>query len=42
MGEKGWKFSTPEEIPGAIPDNVNHAQYLRELYFKADPNYDGR
>lgn len=36
------KFSTPEECPGAIPDNVNNAQYIRELYFKVDPNYSGR
>ncbi|CAB4483027.1 glutathione S-transferase omega-like 2 [Rhizophagus irregularis DAOM 181602=DAOM 197198] len=42
LGEKGWKFNTPEETPGAIPDNVNNAQYLRELYFKSDPNYGGR
>ncbi|CAG8625570.1 964_t:CDS:2, partial [Scutellospora calospora] len=42
LGEKGWKFSTPEETPGSIPDTVNNAQYLRELYFKANPNYDGR
>ncbi|CAI2188943.1 4952_t:CDS:2, partial [Funneliformis geosporum] len=42
MGEKGWKFSTPEEQPGSIPDHINNAQYIRELYFKANPNYEGR
>ncbi|CAG8572622.1 27444_t:CDS:2 [Dentiscutata erythropus] len=42
FGEKGWKFSTPEETPGCIPDIVNNAQYLSELYFKANPDYDGR
>ncbi|ORY94173.1 glutathione S-transferase [Syncephalastrum racemosum] len=42
LGDKGWKFSTSEECPGAIPDNVNNAQYLRELYFKANPDYEGR
>jgi putative glutathione S-transferase len=42
LGQDGWKFSTPEECPGAIPDTVNNAQYLRELYKKADPNYDKR
>ncbi len=30
------------EAPGAIPDLVNHAQYLQEIYFKADPKYTGR
>ncbi|CAG8449983.1 3267_t:CDS:10 [Ambispora leptoticha] len=42
MQEKGWKFSTHEQTPGAIPDTVNNAQYLRELYFKAEPEYAGR
>lgn len=42
MEEKGWKFSTPEETPGCIPDTVNGASHIREVYFKADPNYDGR
>jgi len=39
MSDKGWKFSSS---PGAIPDFVNHAQYLQEIYLKADPNYTGR
>ena len=42
LGEKGWKFSTPKETPGTIPDDINNAQYLSELYFKAVPNYNGR
>ncbi|CAG8798333.1 10445_t:CDS:2, partial [Dentiscutata erythropus] len=35
---------TPEETPVCIPDIVNNAQYIRELYFKAnpDPDYEGR
>ncbi len=39
MSDKGWMFS---EAPGAIPDSVNHAQYLQEIYVKADPKYTGR
>ncbi|KAI8374680.1 glutathione S-transferase [Radiomyces spectabilis] len=42
MLDKGWKFSSSEECPGAIPDNINHASYLRDLYFKVNPNYEGR
>ncbi|RIB10001.1 glutathione S-transferase [Gigaspora rosea] len=42
LDEKGWKFSTPEETPGCIPDTVNNAQYISELYYKANPDYDGR
>lgn len=39
LGDKGWAFS---EEPGTIPDSVNHAQYLQEIYLKADPKYTGR
>ncbi|KAM3581570.1 S-glutathionyl-(chloro)hydroquinone reductase [Umbelopsis sp. WA50703] len=42
MLDKGWKFSTSDETPGAIPDTVNHTNYIRELYFKANPDYEGR
>jgi putative glutathione S-transferase len=42
MGPEGWKFSEASETPGAIPDTVNGAKFLRELYFKANPNYQGR
>lgn len=36
------KFSTNETCPGAIPDSVNHAEYIRDIYFKANPDYEGR
>lgn len=39
MGDEGWAFS---DFPGAIPDSVNGAQYLREIYLKAEPNFTGR
>ncbi len=39
MGEDGWWFS---EGPGCIPDTVNGAAYLHELYTRADPSYSGR
>ncbi|OUL30506.1 glutathione-dependent reductase [Nostoc sp. T09] len=39
MSDKGWIFS---DAPGAIPDSVNHAQYLQEIYVKANPKYTGR
>lgn len=39
MGEGGWAFS---KEPGCIPDTVNHADYLREIYLKADPQATGR
>ena len=36
---RGWCF-TPE--PGVIPDTVNGADYLSEVYLLADPGYSGR
>ncbi len=39
MGEDGWSF---DEAEGTIPDTVNGAKYLREVYVKADPHYTGR
>lgn len=39
MGDDGWAFHGE---PGEIPDDVNGAHYLREVYQKADPDYTGR
>jgi putative glutathione S-transferase len=39
MSDQGWAFS---EEPGAIPDFVNNAHYLQEIYIKAKSNYTGR
>jgi glutathionyl-hydroquinone reductase len=39
MSDKGWRFS---QVSGAFCDSVNHAQYLQEIYVRADPNYTGR
>ncbi|CAI8051193.1 Glutathionyl-hydroquinone reductase YqjG [Geodia barretti] len=40
MGEKGWRFNP--DVPGATPDSVNGFSYMRELYFKMNPEYGGR
>lgn len=39
MSDRGWRFS---EATKATTDTVNHAQYLSEIYLKADPKYTGR
>ena len=39
MGREGWTFS---DGPGCIPDTVNGAKALHEVYTKADPHYTGR
>ena len=39
LGPAGWFFS---DNPGCIPDSVNGARYLRDIYAKARPDYTGR
>jgi glutathionyl-hydroquinone reductase len=39
ISDQGWQFS---DRAGCIPDDVNHADYLWQIYVKADPNYTGR
>ncbi|KIJ25633.1 hypothetical protein M422DRAFT_193280 [Sphaerobolus stellatus SS14] len=42
MHAKGWAFSNVDNFPGATIDHVNNSEYIREVYFKAEPNYSGR
>jgi putative glutathione S-transferase len=39
MAENGWTFV---EGPGVVPDTVNGAHFLHEIYTKADPGFSGR
>ena len=39
MAENGWTFEPAE---GVIPDSINHANYLHEVYTAHDPAYSGR
>lgn len=39
MGDRGWQFS---DGPGCIPDAVNGADYLHQIYTLAVPDYTGR
>ena len=39
MLENGWTF---EEGEGVIPDTVNNAEFLHQIYTAADPGYTGR
>jgi len=39
MGENGWAFSN---ALGCIPDSVNKADFLHQIYTAADPSYTGR
>jgi glutathionyl-hydroquinone reductase len=39
ISNQGWKFS---DYSGCIPDAVNGADYLWQVYVKSDPHYTGR
>jgi len=39
MGDQGWTF---RDRPDTIPDTVNGARHLHQVYTKADPTYTGR
>jgi glutathionyl-hydroquinone reductase len=39
MAEQGWTF---EPGPGVVPDTMNSARVLHEVYTRADPHYTGR
>lgn len=39
MLDKGWTFAQGE---GVVPDPIGGAQYLHEVYTRADPHYTGR
>lgn len=43
LGDKGWRFPTSEdECPGAEPDPLYHSGFLREIYCRSQPDYEGR
>src|SRR4029077_18605155 len=39
MLENGWTFA---DGPCVVPDAVNHARYMHQIYSAADPHYTGR
>jgi putative glutathione S-transferase len=39
MADQGWRFS---DGPGCIPDAVNGARFLHEIYTRAEPAFTGR
>ena len=39
MGDDGWTFKPGVDV---IQDNINNAEFLHQIYTKADSNYSGR
>ena len=42
MGTEGWPFANVDEFLGAEVDPLYGSKHIKDLYFKADPNYTGR
>jgi len=42
MGSLGWPFKPAGDFPGAEVDPLFNSNHVRDLYFKADPDYSGR
>ncbi|KAH9923740.1 glutathione S-transferase [Epithele typhae] len=42
MTEMGWPFAKVDPFPGTNDDPLFGASHLREIYLKAEPDYDGR
>ncbi|KAF8903362.1 glutathione S-transferase [Gymnopilus junonius] len=42
MGSQGWPFAQVSPFPGAEEDPLYKAEHIKDLYLRADPNYEGR
>ena len=38
----GWKFPEADECPAAEPDPLYGAKFMRDIYLRADKDYQGR
>ncbi|KAG6828771.1 hypothetical protein H0H87_000874 [Tephrocybe sp. NHM501043] len=42
MTKTGWPFANVDEYPGADVDTLNGSEYVKDIYFKVNPDYQGR
>ena len=42
MGEHGWPFASVDSFPEATDDPLYKSEHIKDLYFKADPQYEGK
>ncbi|KAJ7598949.1 glutathione S-transferase [Mycena floridula] len=42
LGKDGWPFASVDTFPGADADPLYQSEHVKDLYFKADPDYEGR
>ncbi|KAH8113795.1 glutathione S-transferase [Phellopilus nigrolimitatus] len=41
MDSDGWPFANVDPFPGADVDTLNHANHIKDLYFKSEPSFEG-
>ena len=42
MGANGWPFANIDEFPGADVDPLYQSSHVKDLYFRANPDYNQR
>ena len=42
MDENGWPFANVSPFPGADVDPLYGANYIKDIYLRAEPEYEGR
>ncbi|KAG5643397.1 hypothetical protein DXG03_000975 [Asterophora parasitica] len=42
MGTSGWAFGDIDAFPGADADTLYGSEHVKDLYFKVDPDFQGR
>ncbi|KAI0641501.1 glutathione S-transferase [Trametes meyenii] len=42
MGQNGWPFGDVDPFPGAEPDPLYQSQHVKDLYYRAKPDYESR
>jgi len=42
MGSNGWPFANVDPFPAAGVDPNNKSEHMKDIYLKADPNFEGR
>ena len=42
MGGDGWPFATVDSFPDATDDPHYSSKHIKDLYFRADPHYEGK
>ena len=42
LGKDGWPFASIDSFPAADEDPLFHAEHIKDIYLRVDPEYGGR